>query len=362
MTSSRFGEVTDVLSPRNLTLAALQAAQYKILVLAGDVEVDLLLDVAVVDAFVKEGGVVIVFAEQVLASTKLRALLAPIKIAATPTAVRVSDAPAVEDKPHCAPIFAPPGTVWQSLFYIKTGGDRNKRKGWDSGVLDKCCLDAAAPKNSTQCLTFASLSACTAALAQPQRCAPCARAHGSTLACPAWSDGATVRAHGCSGAAQVLTALNCTTGKAVPAVVSVGVGRGRVIVMLVNELQSLQRYSLLERTLQPLVDGASPFELLHANGSDARPTVQMMLNVDGAGSRFNVTLINNKGVIKDPKSAPVVDASAAVSVRLRAKFGRTMLAAWSLRGARLELPVARNEVLVSVGAGDVVVLMVSLKM
>ena len=171
-----------------------------------------------------------------------------------------------------------------------------------------------------------------------------------------------MRAHGCSGAAQVLTALNCTAGKAVPAVVSVGVGRGRVIVMLVNELQSLQRYSLLERTLQPLVDGASPFELLHANGSDARPAVQMMLNVDSAGSRFNVTLINNKGVIKDPKSAPVVDASAAVSVRLRAKFGRTMLAAWSLRGARLELPVAGNEVLVSVGAGGVVVLMVSLKM
>ena len=70
MTASPFGEMFDVLSPHNLTAAALR--RYRVLVLAGDVEVDVEgVSLVLLSQFVTQGGSLVLLADLVKVSQVL---------------------------------------------------------------------------------------------------------------------------------------------------------------------------------------------------------------------------------------------------------------------------------------------------
>ena len=200
----------------------------------------------------------------------------------------------------------------------------------------------------------------------------------ATQFCPMWIDGNLVEVtpllqppgHHIQTLAEFKT--NITSTSVVPAIVSASVSAaddsaglanktGRVIVSLVNDATTLQAYKLLEdAVLAPLINELTPFELLLQNGSDARPSIQMMVSRVGSVG-LNVTLINNRGVTKQPNTAPVVDSSADMMVQLRLKVG-SIVEAFSTRLPVTRLAVGRggDSVTVSIPAGDVALVSVKI--
>jgi hypothetical protein len=405
MVASPFGDLVDILAPKNLSTTFL-LANYKVLMLAGGVEVDTFVSSSVLSGFVEGGGTLVLTSDLLTASKPLSDWVAQrtgIEVAVEKVTRLVAGAQAgasskdrwrvasqdvTATPPVCAPIFGAAATVWTGRFYIKTGGDRSKLRGWDAGVLDKCCRNRTAP-GSSSCWEFGSLAECSAALKTAARsCAACVAASdepdsNTTLFCPMWRDGASVTItpllHPLRPHVQILAEFQghqepeggekgVTIAGTYPAVVSAsassaglgGGAAGRVVVALVNDATSLQAYRLLQdAVLAPLLDELAPLELLLAkNGLDARPLVQMMINRVATG--FNVTLINNRGVTKGPKTPAVVDPSAGVAVLLRLKVG-IMTEAFSTRLPVKKLEVlGKNTVSVAIPAGDVALVSITL--
>jgi hypothetical protein len=101
-----------------------------------------------------------------------------------------------------------------------------------------------------------------------------------------------------------------------------------------------------------------------------RPRVQVMLNrrpaadeMRGASEHgwvFNVTLINNDGVDKGPRTPPVINETAAVSLVLKSVGASIVAAAGVFPPRATPIPVANGDsVRVSIPAGGVVLLTVS---
>ena len=386
MVASPFGDLIDILAPKNLSTAFL-LANYKVLVLAGDVEVDTLLPSTVLSSYIEGGGTLVLTSDLLTTSPSLSKWVAErtgIEVAAASKKVtrsvtaahggsgtarwRVASHDVTATPPVCAPIFGASGVVWTGRFYIKTGGDRSKLRGFDRGVFDKCCHNTT----TSTCWEFESLAACSLALKTAATgCASCAHDWRHQF-CPMWSDGASVAVTPLMQPpgqhVQVLAEFTTTTVARYPAVVSASaahagpsaVTAGRVVVSLVNDAPTLQAFKLLEGAmLAPLIGQLAPFELLLSNGSDARPLVQMMINRVGS-TGLNVTLINNLGVTKGPKTAAVVDPSANIVVQLRLKQGH-ILQAFSTRLPVKQLAVQpKNTVMVAIPAGDVALVSITL--
>lgn len=263
MVASPYGEVTDVLSPQNLTLTALQ--RYQMVVLAGDVEVDEMMEAHTLHSYVKNGGTVIMFSKQVSQSSKLQALLAEagLRLGSNQRmqveGARASDhswSTPVQTSPRiCAPVFGASGVVWTGTFYIKVGGDRSKTRGWDHGALDRCCVaDASANRrhgfaartDNHGCLMFSSAASCEAAL-QSANCTACSGGGSDNkFGCPQWSDSAHVEVtqyslvRGGNNTTSVLVEFTKPDGPSVPAVVESQIGQGRIVVLLVDDVPTLQ--------------------------------------------------------------------------------------------------------------------------
>ena len=328
MVASPYGEVIDVLSPKNLSDTALQ--RYSTVVLAGDVEVDDMIEERVLHSYVHNGGSILMFSKQAVESSKLQALLAGAGVRlGSKQRVHVEGArapdgswstPSLTSPKICAPIFGASGVVWTGTFYIKVGGDRSKIRGWDNGVLDRCCVadvatshlqESAGRTGAQRCLVFNSASSCEAAL-QSVNCTACSGDEADdSLGCPQWRDSAHVEitTHselGNVNNTSVLAEFTNMGGTAVPAVIESPLGQGRIVVFLVDDVPTLQvrhtlgntcarrarahteftlptqsgpfasaqAYGLLHRTLQSIVDAHSPFELVDpTSGEDLRPRV-----------------------------------------------------------------------------------------
>eukprot|EP01043_Picozoa_sp_COSAG02_P054243 COSAG02_NODE_6112_length_3791_cov_2.780065_2_plen_677_part_00 len=261
MVASPFGEVVDVLSPQNLSDTAVQ--RYETIVLAGEVEVDSMIEAQRLRRYVHNGGSVVLFSHQVLRSSKLQALLAEAGLRlGTKRRTQIDGARApdaswsapVQISPKiCAPIFGASGTVWTGTFYIKVGGDRSKVRGWDHGALDRCCIadvEASHQRKSVagtnECLTFSSAASCEAAL-QSVNCTVCSGDESdNSLGCPQWSDSAQVKVTdysalpGGNNTANVLAEFTNASGATVPAVIESRLGQGRIVVLLVDDVPTLQ--------------------------------------------------------------------------------------------------------------------------
>ena len=204
------------------------------------------------------------FSQQAVQSSKLQALLAAAGVRLGPKqrvhvqGARASDGswstPGLTSPRMCAPIFGASGVVWTGSFYIKVGGDRSKTRGWDNGVLDKCCVadaatsdlqESAGRTDAQRCLVFNSAASCEAAL-HSANCTTCSGDEADhSLSCPQWSDSAHVEitTHselGSVNTTSVLAEFTNEGGTAVPAVIESPLGQGRIVVLLVDDVPTLQ--------------------------------------------------------------------------------------------------------------------------
>ena len=122
MVASPFGDMVDIVAPRNLS-ATFLLANYKVLILAGDVEMESLLPSAVPSGFVEYGGTLVLTSDLLTASPSLsqwvaqrtgietashkatRSVTAAQAGAGSPARWRVTADAVTATRPVCAPIF-----------------------------------------------------------------------------------------------------------------------------------------------------------------------------------------------------------------------------------------------------------------
>jgi hypothetical protein len=114
-----------------------------------------------------------------------------------------------------------------------------------------------------------------------------------------------------------------------------------------------------EHLLSRLAEDVLPFEILSAQGRDLLPQVEMMLARSSTG--WQVGLVNNNGVTKTPGGAAHVDTSHDLAVVLRLKPAYGMIGSAAVATApRSALKVAQNSVQLTVRAGDLAVVVLTL--
>jgi hypothetical protein len=369
MAASAYGEGVDVLVDAGLATSPVLLAgngagvAYAALVFPGlGVEVDAALCTSLT-AYILGGGAVWISADDVLAApecwtpalTGVAALTPPDG----PTLVaEVVDADTGETFSVTAssltPRCATAGADGSGSAYIKVGGDPFNTTGWDGGVLDKCCRT-----DGTDCVWFPGLDLCAAALPlAPGLCKSC-EALNTTLGCPAWSDlppstpiPAAVELAGVEGGlgagARVVLAAAAGSGSSSPVLLANAAGAGVVLVSLTTDEAALGPggFGLRAHILSRLAQDARPASILSitaswANASAAGgggeggqggaqqpraaappPVPQVHLNRQPSG--WNVTLLNNYGIVKQPGSAPTIDASQTIRVAVVTAGGGTV--------------------------------------
>ena len=376
MTASPFGDIFDVLQQiRSLTATDIPPgvlSLYRILWFAGDV----ILDSQRVDAivsFCRAGGTAVFRSGQLLQLrdgsnqsliTELsgavfgsRQLVRQLVYAHDPQTNW--NRTAINPKPFCA--MGAHATQW----YIKTGGDPSVRHGWDGGRVDKCCR--AAPHS---CRWFSSKESCEEAIAK--RNLSCLRCGDGdvNIGCPVWPTNTMVQTlnRSESQVQVVVTAATATPTRTYPAVIRNLIGNGSVLTFLIDDLAANDRLGLHEHVLTRLSDDVTPFTLVVVSGgktvvADGRGRVSMSIARAPAG--WQVTLVNNLGVTKQPSLPARTDASAAVEVilRLKPEYGQIDVAEVLTEVPPRPLPVedGSGDVHVRIGAGDLVVLNVTIR-
>ena len=166
----------------------------------------------------------------------------------------------------------------------------------------------------------------------------------------------------------VVTAATATPTRTYPAVIRNPIGNGSVLTFLIDDLAANDRLGLHEHVLTRLSDDVTPFTLVVVSGgktvvADGRGRVSMSIARAPAG--WQVTLVNNLGVTKQPSLPARTDASAAVEVilRLKPEYGQIDVAEVLTEVSTRPLPVAdgSGDVHVRIGAGDLVVLNVTIR-
>jgi hypothetical protein len=148
-----------------------------------------------------------------------------------------------------------------------------------------------------------------------------------------------------------------------PVVLRNSVGKGTVLTVLLENDRALGGLDILPHLLARVAADVLPFEVVEVDtGADMLATrLEMLLARRGAG--WQVTLVNNFGVIKQPESAAVVDPSKRVSavVRMKAAYGVVARAMDVTPTGSTALAVSNNSVTITIEAGDLVVLAVELQ-
>lgn len=368
MVGGPFGDVADLLLPRNLT-SELLLNSYSVLFLTGigtDLDESLCAEIV---KYVNGGGSIILSAPEAaiaISSGWLPSeLLGFSSLTTSPSPfvnlTSVSDVQtgwtrnASGQQPFC--VQASTGS-----FYIKTGGDASVRSGWDGGETDKCCSTDA-----STCRWFSSSSECSLALPLASvLCRSCdlVSSYSGDVGCPSWSS-LSMNIYSVEGitTAEPLFLLNSGDGKSAPCGVlnSPGEGKGSVVTLLVDSTNSALSQSglgLAEHLLERLTDDVNPVTL-YTNSSSGEPGVQLLINRGLTG--WLLTLINNNGVVKQPNLVERVDPSQGLNVlvSLKPSFG-TVVSSWLSQGGELPVKnapvIGEQNVTVIVPAGELVIL------
>ena len=360
---SPFGDSFDILSERNFTDAL---HLYRVFVTAGNVSMGAS-QISLLENFTAAGGTVVVFASQ---------------IAAPADGVRLFGAKLSDDSPELRPKFhlvRDVETLWQNksapttnvsqpfcvaqsngqAWYIKTGGDPTHTPGW--GTSDKCCR-----VSENDCRWYSTRQQCEQSLAAAA-CLPCSAGEVNN-GCPAWGEETPLPPQplGLRRAAQTTTAsvlLEAVTenGTTVPLVLKNSYGMGYALTFLLEDASVIERFGIFEHILSRLSKDVLPFELSNAQGDNMLSQLEMVLGRTSTG--WQVTIVNNNGVTKQPSAAAIVDRSKRLTtiVRLKQGYGKISRASLATAGNAL-LPVAADgSVQVMVEAGDLVVVRVDLE-
>eukprot|EP01116_Phalansterium_solitarium_P022442 TRINITY_DN7415_c0_g1_i1.p1 TRINITY_DN7415_c0_g1~~TRINITY_DN7415_c0_g1_i1.p1 ORF type:complete len:750 (-),score=225.23 TRINITY_DN7415_c0_g1_i1:141-2390(-) len=355
-----FGEAFDIVVPQNLTAEVLGA--YRTVVLTGlGAQVDQTL-ASTLESYVSSGGVLVLPVDEVTTAASAGwwppAFLG-VKLG-DPQFVSAASIRDVETgwtqaanagglAPFCVQQYA------GGAFYIKTGGDPSKTFGWDGGAQDRCCRSDA-----DTCFWYGTLHACQAALLGS--CEPCSSP--SAIGCPMWTNGAvsvgtTAVTFDPEQPATTLLEFETPDGQAVPAAVLSSYGSGRVLLLLADDAVTLAcgpgGFGVMSHLLDRIENDTWPL-VVESNTGEPNGGVQVLANRNVAG--WNVTLINNHGVVKQPGQPPVIDPSQArtVTVTLKSNFG-TVADIWSTTDGEVSaVPFQGNTFTTVIQPGDVQVL------
>jgi hypothetical protein len=202
---SPYGDIFDFLLEHGDLGVMLAESCYSVAFLAGEVTLSDA-DVARLLPWIERGGTLVVFASQLqqldtltaeaLVGARVRyATRLPnttrglISVLDTETGWRHN-----RSAPTPSPFTPPPPPAGAALcvphggspesYYIKTGGNRSVKSGWDGGTQDKCCRVSA-----RGCGWWYSMAACEAALrnlsSSNSVCLPCASGEVN-IGCPSW--------------------------------------------------------------------------------------------------------------------------------------------------------------------------------
>jgi hypothetical protein len=203
---SPYGDIFDFLLEHGDLGVMLAESCYSVAFLAGEVTLSDA-DVARLLPWIERGGTLVVFASQLqqLNTSTAEALVGArvryatrlpnttrglISVLDTETGWRHN-----RSAPTPSPFTPPPPPAGAALcvphggspesYYIKTGGNRSVKSGWDGGTQDKCCRVSA-----SGCGWWYSMAACEAALrnlssSSNSVCLPCVSGEVN-IGCPSW--------------------------------------------------------------------------------------------------------------------------------------------------------------------------------
>jgi hypothetical protein len=372
MVGGLFGDVVDLLLPRNLT-ADMMLNSYAVIFLTGigsDLDETLAEEI---QKYVNGGGSIILSASEA-ADAISKGWLTPdfLGFTSLTSPFSISNLSTIKDlqtdwsrpvngiQPFCVEAST-------SSFYIKTGGDPTVRNGWDGGTLDKCCSTDA-----SSCRWFSSLSECEIALPLSSiLCRSCTSLENNLqdVGCPSWSS-ITMNVFGTQGitSAKPLLVLIDKSGNSTPCALlnSHGEGKGNVVTLLVDSTSvalSESGLGLAKHLLQRLTDEIVPVSLF-TNITSGEPGVELLINRAPTG--WLLTLINNNGVTKQPNSEQKIDSSQDINVlvSLKSSFG-VVTSAWLSVDGKLptnDLPVIGGQnVTLQVPAGDLAIVFLQIQ-
>ena len=382
---SPFGDSFDMVLEHGNWSDSLAASHYRVAMLAGEVQLpgDA---AATLSRWVRAGGTAVLFPSQLQGASAeaMRELVGaqlqkggpqplPAQIA---TVVDVEDgwrhnrsapAPSPFDQPPAAPENgnkpAPFCVPANSSWYIKTGGNTSVTRGWDGGSNDKCCRQGA-----STCIWFDTVTACTAALAKPNACLPCAGPSAVNDGCPTWRPAlpppqpvpnATL-VDALDTATVLLSGESAHGGEPpLPMALRNPLGRGTVVTVLLEDAPALAEFGVLSHLLARLSADVLPFEVLsaEAGGTDLLGD-QLEMMLARASTSWQVTLVNNHGVSKRLREPAVIDASKRVAgvLRLKSGYGTVTKALVATEGGRALAVSGGSTLAFTVEAGAVVVL------
>jgi hypothetical protein len=120
---------------------------------------------------------------------------------------------------------------------------------------------------------------------------------------------------------------------------SLGGNNGTVITLLLEDAGVLRTSRVLQHLLARVTDRYMPFELTDpTTGKGLEQELQVLLSRTAQGS-WQLTIINNKGVAKQPSKPAVVDASAALRVAVSLKPVAQGDSIWRSAGRTTEAPM-----------------------
>ena len=162
-------------------------------------------------------------------------------------------------------------------------------------------------------------------------------------------------------ATVVLQATSADGKTTLPVVLRHNIGAGTIITVLQEDDGALYALGILPHLLSRIASDVLPFEVVDDGGADLLPTKLELLTARRA-SGWQVTLVNNNGVTKQPSSATVLDPSQRLSanVRLKRAYGVVASAMVVTGTVNTTLSTSNNTITVIVEAGDLVVLNIEL--
>ena len=376
MVGGPMGDAVDVLLPHNLSEKTLAEGYRVVVVAGGGSSITSSSDpsfASTIEAYVASGGSVVLYADAIVSST-FSSNFVGFEIG--PAAVDRS-VTSVEDlqtgwtntavEPFCV-------EATSTSFYIKTGGDPTKRSGWDGGVDDKCCsVDHA------DCYWFPSMATCQLTLLEKMKmnqtekgriggvslallCRSCVGSFAD-VGCPGWPASGKMEVYNVTSLSTARPLLQLTTDSqeeaeeekgtaaVVPGAMINSYGNGTLVVVLIsneNSPASGGGFGIARHLIERIKDDTSVVSiadcsnqlssspmLLTSNKDNCR--LQLLVNKSPAG--WNITLINNNGVVKQTNASEVIDVSEGRVLRLVLGGGYEARRAWISRGRRDEAPV-----------------------
>lgn len=222
-----------------------------------------------------------------------------------------------------------------TAVYIKTGGDPNSNT-WDGGINDKCCR-----KDSTDCYWFGPLASCQSVLpVMKDICLSCTT-DNSTIGCPTWDAlppntyvTTTVTIPVIVDQSSTVTSLFTglqqsivhTNQPAIPIILRNTYYQGQILISLSLEdsiMSSIDGFGVRAYFLGQIMNDTLPsvigsiqsvWKSNNLRTTNNAPVIQYHLNRQPTG--WNITLVNNYGIVKQPSTVETINSTMVVQVYL----------------------------------------------